>query len=250
MYVGQVRAHAGAALRESPFVVSSLDSVPFSGCSLNSLNCVDISGCHTDRSLLHTPPNQDGRATPSPEHALTADSEEMNSFDDDSPPRDIHGGGGGFSHTTAAVSTNTKNTKDKEPTDENFNSFHYWRSPLPDISGELEMMNCPKSSQAAKQQQQQQEEEEEQQQEQEEKEEREEAGNHFPEAKSSPGKATSDQIQKVLDCLQPHMDDPDVQGQWEETEFHSIPGRIPYPLSEPWQCDTFLQLRSRCCLQH
>lgn len=157
---------------------------------------MDISGCHTDRTLVHTPPNQDGRATPSPEHALTADSEEMNSFDDDSPPRDIHGGG--FSHAASSGSTNTKNAKEKEPTDENFNSFHYWRSPLPDISGELEMMNCPKSSQAGQQQQQQ---------------EREEAGNHFPESKSSPGKATSDQIQKVLDCLQPHMDDPDVQGQ-------------------------------------
>lgn len=178
------------------FFISSLDSVPFSECSLNSLNCVDISGCHTERTLVHTPPNQDGRATPSPEHALTADSEDMNSFDDDSPPKDIRGGG--FPHTASSGSTNTKNTK--EPTDENFNSFNYWRSPLPDISGDLEMMNCPKSSQAAQQQQQQQQE-------------REEAGNHFPESKSSPGKATSDQIQKVLDCLQPHMDDPDVQGQ-------------------------------------
>lgn len=162
---------------------------------------MDISSCHTDRTLVHTPPNQDGRATPSPEYALTADSEEMNSFDDDFPPRDIHSG---FSHT-ASSSTNTKNPKEKEPTDENFNSFHYWRSPLPDISGELEMMNCPKSSRAAEQQQQQGEEEE--------KEEMEEVGNHFAESKSSPGKATSDQIQKVLDCLQPHMDDPDVQGQ-------------------------------------
>lgn len=26
------------------------------------------------------------------------------------------------------------------------------------------------------------------------------------------GPATSSQIQKVLDCLQPHLDDPDVQG--------------------------------------
>lgn len=189
-------------MRELSFLFDSLHPVPRSECSLNSLNCVDISGRHTDRSLVHTPPNQDGRATPSPEHVLTADGEEMNSFDDDSPLRDIHGdgGGGGFSHTTATASTNTKN---KEPSDENFNSFHYWRSPLPDISGELEMMTCPKSLQGAKQQEK-------------EEEEREEAGNHFPESKSSPGKATSDQIQKVLDCLQPHMDDPDVQGQWEE----------------------------------
>lgn len=34
-----------------------------------------------------------------------------------------------------------------------------------------------------------------------------------PEPMSSPGKTTSDQIQMVLDCLQPHMDDPDVQGE-------------------------------------
>lgn len=69
------------------------------------------------------------------------------------------------------------------------------------------MMNCPKSSHAAQLQQL-----EEQEEQQQEKEEREEAGSHLPESKSNPGKATSDQIQKVLDCLQPHMDDPDVQG--------------------------------------
>uniref|UniRef100_A0A8C7U682 WW-binding domain-containing protein n=1 Tax=Oncorhynchus mykiss TaxID=8022 RepID=A0A8C7U682_ONCMY len=53
-----------------------------------------------------------------------------------------------------------------EQTDENFNSFHYWRPPLPDISEELEMLKdqVPLQNQA---------------------------------------------IQKVLDCLQPHMDDPD-----------------------------------------
>ena len=28
----------------------------------------------------------------------------------------------------------------------------------------------------------------------------------------SEGPATSSQIQKVLECLQPHLDDPDVQG--------------------------------------
>uniref|UniRef100_A0A8D3CBY7 WW-binding domain-containing protein n=1 Tax=Scophthalmus maximus TaxID=52904 RepID=A0A8D3CBY7_SCOMX len=82
----------------------------------------------------------------------------------------------GTKHVSVCVGTaaslpmttnNTKNTKEKEQTDENFNSFNYWRSPLPDISGELEMLSCP----------------------------------------------TSEEIQKVLDCLQPHMDDPDVQAQ-------------------------------------
>lgn len=154
--------------------------------------------------MVHTPPNQDGRATPSPEHVSTADSEEMNSFDDNhtSLPREMHSS---FSHTGSNSSiTNTKNAKETEHTDENFNSFHYWRSPLPDISGELEMLNCQKSSEVM---------------EKEEKKEKEaEPENNCPDSKSSPGKATSDQIQKVLDCLQPHMDDPDVQGGYTEPE--------------------------------
>uniref|UniRef100_A0A8C4HK19 Phosphatase 2A Regulatory Subunit A helical domain-containing protein n=1 Tax=Dicentrarchus labrax TaxID=13489 RepID=A0A8C4HK19_DICLA len=141
-----------------------------SDCSLNSLNCSDISGCHAERTIAHTPPNQDGRATPSPEHVSTTDSEEMHSLDDNhtSVPREMRGG---FTHTVSnsnaspTTTNNAKNTKETEHTDENFNSFNYWRSPLPDISGELEMLNCQTS------------------------------------------------IQKVLDCLQPHMDDPDVQAQ-------------------------------------
>uniref|UniRef100_A0A3B4FEF7 Protein phosphatase 4 regulatory subunit 1 n=1 Tax=Pundamilia nyererei TaxID=303518 RepID=A0A3B4FEF7_9CICH len=141
-----------------------------SGCSLNSLNCSDISSCHTERTITHTPPNQDGRATPSPEHVSTADSEELHNFDNSHTlvPEEMHGG---FTHTNSSDSptatNNAKNTKEAEQTDENFNSFHYWRSPLPDISGELEMLSCQKM----------------------------------------------EEIQKVLDCLQPHMDDPDVQAQ-------------------------------------
>lgn len=61
------------------------------------------------------------------------------------------------------------------------------------------MMNCQKSSEVI--------------------EEEEESENNCPDSKSSPGKATSDQIQKVLDCLQPHMDDPDVQGGYTEPEY-------------------------------
>uniref|UniRef100_A0A8C4HKW4 WW-binding domain-containing protein n=1 Tax=Dicentrarchus labrax TaxID=13489 RepID=A0A8C4HKW4_DICLA len=181
----------------------TLDSIPlhclyshkcfyshFSDCSLNSLNCSDISGCHAERTIAHTPPNQDGRATPSPEHVSTTDSEEMHSLDDNhtSVPREMRGG---FTHTVSnsnaspTTTNNAKNTKETEHTDENFNSFNYWRSPLPDISGELEMLNCQTS----------------------------EPEGNCPDSKSNPGKATSDQIQKVLDCLQPHMDDPDVQAQ-------------------------------------
>ncbi|XP_011611991.2 serine/threonine-protein phosphatase 4 regulatory subunit 1 [Takifugu rubripes] len=167
-----------------------------SDCSLNSLNCPDLRGCRTDRTVVHTPPNQDGRATPSPEHVVSADSEEMNNFDDNhsSLPGENHSG---FSSRVSDSSTNnTKNTKDTEHCDENFNSFHYWRSPLPDISGELEILSSQKPSDVA-----------------EDEEEKEEPQNSIPDSMCSPGKATSDQIQKVLDCLQPHMDDPDVQAQ-------------------------------------
>lgn len=170
-----------------------------SDCSINSLNCSDISGCHTERTITHTPPNQDGRATPSPEHVPTADGEEMHNFDDSntSVSREMQSG---FTHsdsnsnTSPMTTNNARNTKETEHTDENFNSFHYWRSPLPDISGELEMLNCQTSSEVIEK-------------------EEEEPEAICPDSKPSPGKATSDQIQKVLDCLQPHMADPDVQAQ-------------------------------------
>uniref|UniRef100_A0A669BN20 Protein phosphatase 4 regulatory subunit 1 n=1 Tax=Oreochromis niloticus TaxID=8128 RepID=A0A669BN20_ORENI len=115
------------------------------------------------------------------EHVSTADSEELHNFDNSHTlvPEEVHGG---FTHTNSSDSptatNNAKNTKEAEQTDENFNSFHYWRSPLPDISGELEMLSCQKM----------------------------EESNHGKQA-------TSDQIQMVLDRLQPHMDDPDVQAQ-------------------------------------
>ncbi|XP_068449639.1 serine/threonine-protein phosphatase 4 regulatory subunit 1 [Clinocottus analis] len=173
-----------------------------SDCSLNSLNCSEISVCHAGRTIAHTPPNQDGRATPSPEHVSTADGDQMHSFDDNytSAPRETRGGfTRTFSNSNASPTTtnNARNTKDTEQTDENFNSFNYWRSPLPDISGELEMLNSGESKEVIEQKEKKEEEEE----------------PKFPDSKSSPGKTTSDQIQKVLDCLQPHIDDPDVQAQ-------------------------------------
>uniref|UniRef100_A0AAQ5ZV98 WW-binding domain-containing protein n=1 Tax=Amphiprion ocellaris TaxID=80972 RepID=A0AAQ5ZV98_AMPOC len=125
------------------------------------------------------------------------------SYDDNhaSVPGEMHDS---FTHTSSnespTATNNAKNTKETEQTDENFNSFHYWRSPLPDISGELEMLSCQTSEEVV------------------EKEEKKEVEEEEPEencleSKSSHGKATSDQIQKVLDCLQPHIDDPDVQAQ-------------------------------------
>ncbi|XP_041837312.1 serine/threonine-protein phosphatase 4 regulatory subunit 1 [Melanotaenia boesemani] len=175
-----------------------------SNCSLNSLNCADISGCHTERTITHTPPNQDGRATPSPEHVSTADCEDLHNFDDNHtyvPGNAPDNVGLTNNRDSPTVTNNAKNTKETEQTDENFNSFHYWRSPLPDISGELEMLNCQTSEVVM-----------EKEEKKEAEEEREEEEN-CPDSKSSHGKATSDQIQKVLDCLQPHIADPDVQAQ-------------------------------------
>uniref|UniRef100_A0A8C5N820 Putative WW-binding domain-containing protein n=1 Tax=Gouania willdenowi TaxID=441366 RepID=A0A8C5N820_GOUWI len=118
--------------------------------------------------------------------------DELNSFDDShtSGSRDRQDC---FSLTNS-TSLVKNNTKESEQTDENFNSFHYWRSPLPDISGELEMLSSPTLG-AMK--------------------EKEEVltMENCADSKSIHGNSTSDQIQKVLECLQPHMDDPDVQAQ-------------------------------------
>uniref|UniRef100_A0A7N6BHJ2 WW-binding domain-containing protein n=1 Tax=Anabas testudineus TaxID=64144 RepID=A0A7N6BHJ2_ANATE len=92
-------------------------------------------------------------------HVSTADSEDIHGFDDNHTLSvEVHDV---FTHTisngssgSATTTNNAKNTEETEHTDENFNSFHYWRSPLPDISGELEMLssqtsapedNCPDS---------------------------------------------------------------------------------------------------------
>lgn len=171
-----------------------------------------MSSCHTERTITHTPPNQDGRATPSPEHVSTADSEELHNFDDNhtSVPGELRGA---FTHTNSSGSptatNNAKNTREMEQADENFNSFHYWRSPLPDISGELEMLTGQTSEEVTEKEEKTEAKEEEE----------EEPEEDCPDSKSSHGKATSDQIQKVLDCLQPHIDDPDVQGEYTEPGY-------------------------------
>ncbi|KAI4886613.1 hypothetical protein NFI96_012734 [Prochilodus magdalenae] len=74
-----------------------------------------------------------------------------------------------------------------------YNSFHYWRPILPDISQDLELLQ-----QRGK--------------------EDEQTLGMVNEQETVPdldckGPATSSQIQKVLECLQPHLDDPDVQAQ-------------------------------------
>lgn len=84
-----------------------------------------------------------------------------------------------------------------------FNSFNFWRPPLPDITQDLQLLQGEKRDVVI-----------------EEKEEtvRETEGedNENVPSLDAQGPATSSQIQKVLDCLQPHLDDPDVQGDCEK----------------------------------
>ncbi|XP_020775658.1 serine/threonine-protein phosphatase 4 regulatory subunit 1 isoform X2 [Boleophthalmus pectinirostris] len=174
-------------------------------CSLNSLNCPSTHHS-TERTITHTPPNQDGRATPSPERSLTADREDMRTYEYNShhtphsQPHHTPNAQASFKHNHLNNSSST--TTDNEQTDENFNSFRYWRPPLPDISDELEMLTTSTKEEGR---------EEEDKTNEEQPKQMEQPGDSCThEAKSN---STSDQIQKVLDCLQPHLDDPDVQAQ-------------------------------------
>ncbi|CAL8339442.1 unnamed protein product [Lota lota] len=177
-----------------------------SDCSINPLKCSEMGGCPSQRTITqsHTPPNQDGRATPSPERSRMADLEYAHAFGNNSTPAASEtqenptpvGPYNNINNNDPTATENDKNQKDMEQADENFNSFYYWRPPLPDISGELEMLTGPTTEEEV-----------------EGEEEDEEVIEECPVSKYSPAKATSDQIQKVLDCLQPHMDDPDVQAQ-------------------------------------
>uniref|UniRef100_A0A8C6M7G5 Protein phosphatase 4, regulatory subunit 1-like n=1 Tax=Nothobranchius furzeri TaxID=105023 RepID=A0A8C6M7G5_NOTFU len=152
------------------------DHLPFEKRTFNQID---------DSRVLHF---CDGRATPSPEHVPSADGEDVDSFEENRSP--------------------------VPQTDENFNSFNYWRPPLPDISEELEMLNCEKSEEVTEK----------------EETEEEEHQESSSDSKPSPGKATSDQIQKVLDCLTPHIADPDVQVQ---VQVLSAALKAAHPTEEP-----------------
>uniref|UniRef100_A0A8C2B833 Putative WW-binding domain-containing protein n=1 Tax=Cyprinus carpio TaxID=7962 RepID=A0A8C2B833_CYPCA len=81
-----------------------------------------------------------------------------------------------------------------------FNSFNFWRASLPDITQELELLQEEKKDEVIEKRD-------------ETMRETEGEGKEDVPSLDSQGPATSSQIQKVLDCLQPHLDDPDVQAQ-------------------------------------
>ncbi|XP_059426514.1 serine/threonine-protein phosphatase 4 regulatory subunit 1-like [Carassius carassius] len=81
-----------------------------------------------------------------------------------------------------------------------FNSFNFWRASLPDITEELELLQEEKREEVIEKRD-------------ETMRETEGEGKEDVPSLDSQGPATSSQIQKVLDCLQPHLDDPDVQAQ-------------------------------------
>lgn len=80
-----------------------------------------------------------------------------------------------------------------------FNSFNFWRPPLPDITQDLQLLQGEKRDVVIEKEETMREAEVE--------------GKENMPSLDAQGPATSSQIQKVLDCLQPHLDDPDVQAQ-------------------------------------
>lgn len=85
-----------------------------------------------------------------------------------------------------------------------FNSFNFWRPPLPDITQDLQLLQVEKRDVAIEEKE-------------ETMRETESEGKENVPSLDAQGPATSSQIQKVLDCLQPHIDDPDVQGDCEKS---------------------------------
>uniref|UniRef100_A0A671QNV9 Serine/threonine-protein phosphatase 4 regulatory subunit 1-like n=1 Tax=Sinocyclocheilus anshuiensis TaxID=1608454 RepID=A0A671QNV9_9TELE len=81
-----------------------------------------------------------------------------------------------------------------------FNSFNFWRSPLPDITQDLQLLQEEERDEVIEK-------------EDETMRDTEGEGKEDVPSLDAQGPATSSQIQKVLDCLQPHLDDPDVQAQ-------------------------------------
>uniref|UniRef100_A0AAR2LCG9 Phosphatase 2A Regulatory Subunit A helical domain-containing protein n=1 Tax=Pygocentrus nattereri TaxID=42514 RepID=A0AAR2LCG9_PYGNA len=106
------------------------------------------------------------------------------------------------SHTTDGKlgQPDSLTTTQDQQTGDFFDSFHYWRPLLPDISQDLELLQGEGKDEVQRQEMVKEEE-------------------TVPDLDSE-GPATSSQIQKVLECLQPHLDDPDVQADRAEASRH------------------------------
>uniref|UniRef100_A0A674AKA3 Serine/threonine-protein phosphatase 4 regulatory subunit 1-like n=1 Tax=Salmo trutta TaxID=8032 RepID=A0A674AKA3_SALTR len=112
----------------------TLLEVPRCPSDSNSPLCIESSNGPTVRPS-HTPINQDGRSTPSLESMSRGDSDSRHT-----PPQNQQEGQARNNNNLPP--TNNKN-KETAQTDQNFNSFLYWRPPLADISQELEMLKEP-----------------------------------------------------------------------------------------------------------
>ncbi|KAL0977912.1 hypothetical protein UPYG_G00163130 [Umbra pygmaea] len=154
--------------------------------ALSSMRC-SSNATPTERPL-HAHVNQDGRSTPSLESMSRGASCCSAGESARTPPRD-RPEGLVLNHNNNLTLPAGRN-QETDHADQNFNSFHYWRPTLPDISQELETLKTEAPQGGVT--------------------EGEERGG---EERTCLEPATSSQIQKVLERLQPHMDDPDVQAQ-------------------------------------
>ncbi|KAI1899943.1 hypothetical protein AGOR_G00067130 [Albula goreensis] len=136
--------------------------------------------CHSER-LAGAPLEPERSSTPVPGSGPEGQEDTQ---DCDSDSTEAQGDSGDGREQNHPVSN--KEGKEPEQGEDTYNSFHYWRPPLPDISQDLELLQNGEEMEA-------------------------EEGEMT--RLGSQGPATSSQIQKVLDCLQPHLDDPDVQAQ-------------------------------------
>ncbi|KAG7478223.1 hypothetical protein MATL_G00078350 [Megalops atlanticus] len=139
--------------------------------------CTEMGNCQRE-TPAQTPPEADNSSAPVPESVSESSADTQGPGPD---PADSKGDiCAGQEQTCAAITQGEEG--EPQRSEDTYNSFHYWRPPLPDITQDLELLQ------------------------------REEQEQEVP-SLGSQGPATSSQIQKVLDCLQPHLDDPDVQAQ-------------------------------------
>lgn len=126
-------------------------------------------------------------------------SEQLQSTSDTAVPPSRPPEGHSYSTSQNQPESSTPSSHQKMDDCTMFNSFNFWRPPLPDITQDLWLLQGEKRDVVK------------------EKEETMRGGKENLPSLDAQGPATSSQIQKVLDCLQPHLDDPDVQGDCEKS---------------------------------